>query len=94
MRLLAVVYGVIAYVIFFVTFLYAIGFVGGIVVPKGIDSGAVGPLATTLAIDTVLLGVFAVQHSVMAPRPSKPGGRSSWPRPSSARPMSFSRAWR
>jgi protein-S-isoprenylcysteine O-methyltransferase Ste14 len=65
-RLISFLYGLASYAIFFVTFLYAIGFVCGLVVPKTIDTGAVVPAAEALIVNLLLMSVFAIQHSVMA----------------------------
>src|SRR4051794_22288811 len=64
--LVAVLYGVVAYSFTLVALLYLIGFVGNLVVPKSIDSGAAGPLLQSVIVDTTLIALFAVQHSVMA----------------------------
>jgi protein-S-isoprenylcysteine O-methyltransferase Ste14 len=70
-RVLSFGYGLVAYAVFLGAFLYAIGFVDGIIVPKAIDDGEVSPVLEAIVINLVLLSIFAVQHSVMARVPFK-----------------------
>ena len=62
----AFAYGAVVYVFFLATFIYAIGFVGNIGVPRGLDSPATAPAMESLLLDLAWLALFAVQHSVMA----------------------------
>jgi methanethiol S-methyltransferase len=65
-RLAVFVYGLVSYMIFFLTFVYAIGFIGNLYVPKSMDSASRMAFLPALAIDALLLLIFAVQHSLMA----------------------------
>ena len=75
-RIAAFLYGVIVYLFAFLTILYSIAFIGDFMVPKTIDSGVGVLSATSLVIDAVLLGVFAMQHSIMA----RPWFKRGWTR--------------
>ena len=75
-RLSVFLYGVLCYVVFFATFLYAIGFVCNLYVPRSLDGPPVAPLASSLMVDLGLLLLFALQHSVMA----RPAFKRGWTR--------------
>ena len=75
-KLLAALYSILVYALFLAVFLYAIGFVENILVPKSIDSGPSGDIASSLLIDAALLVLFALQHSIMA----RPGFKRVWTR--------------
>jgi methanethiol S-methyltransferase len=75
-RLSFAVYGLLAYLFFLCTFLYAIGFVANIPGLKGLDTGRATPLLEAVLVDLLLLGLFAVQHSVMA----RPAFKRWWTR--------------
>ena len=79
-RFIALLYGLAAYVAFFVTILYAIGFVSGLAVPKTIDTGMVVPIAEAVIVNLFLMSVFAVQHSVMARKQFKQWWTQSVPK--------------
>ncbi|MCV6963667.1 hypothetical protein BST27_00935 [Mycobacterium intermedium] len=69
-------YGAISYAVFLVAFLYAIGFVGGILVPRDVDHGLTASLGEAVVVNVLLLTAFALQHSVMA----RPGFKRWWTR--------------
>ena len=73
-RVFAFLYGIVAYAIFFLSFLYLIGFLGNFVVPKSIDSGVGAATGVALLVNLGLLALFGIQHSVMA----RPGFKKWW----------------
>ncbi len=75
-RAATLLYGIVCYAVFFATFLYAIGFIGNLIVPKSIDSVPTAPMGTAFIVNTLLLAVFALQHSIMA----RPFFKRAWTR--------------
>lgn len=77
MRFLFMVLGVLAYVFFFLTFLYLVGFVAGLpLLPRSVDHGPAATLMMAIPVDLALIALFGVQHSVMA----RPGFKRGWTR--------------
>src|SRR5262245_10374389 len=75
-RLLTIGYGAVCYAVFLAAFLYSIGFVGGLVVPRTVDHGVDASITEAVIVNVLLLGLFAVQHSVMA----RPAFKRWWTR--------------
>lgn len=75
-RYLTISYGAAAYLLFLAAFLYLVGFLGGIVVPRTVDHGIAAPIGPAILVNVALLAVFGVQHSVMA----RPGFKRWWTR--------------
>ncbi|MCA9253319.1 MAG: hypothetical protein KDA54_19490 [Phycisphaerales bacterium] len=75
-RVACFVYGLSVYALFLATFVYTIGFIANIIVPKSIDSGATGSRWTSIAVNALLLGLFAIQHAIMA----RPWFKARWTR--------------
>ena len=73
-KIMILTYGVLVYLFFFLTFLYLIGFVGNVFVPKSIDSGVQGPVASAVMANILLMSLFGLQHSIMA----RPGFKDRW----------------
>ena len=72
----ALAYGIFSYGVFLAVFVYAVGFIGGFLTPTRLDGAPTRPFWQALAIDLGLLGLFAVQHSVMA----RPAFKRWWTR--------------
>ncbi len=73
-RIISFLYGVVSHVLFLLVFMYMVGFLSNFIVPKSIDSGAVGSFGLALIVNILLLALFAIPHSIMA----RPGFKQWW----------------